>query len=633
MGRPSQQFPRHGRSARGWVGVFMLGLCLLVLRLPLAEAQPLHALCDMISLSVQQTESPALPDLCFVRDDDHVLTPQDVLSGRWPMQKRAADQLAFAQTQAAYWVYIPVHNADAQDRTWFLQLNYPLLDQVDFWVFDLGADDLQAAPKLLDFVRMGDAVRFDARPVKHRLFFLPLHLDPGQSLGIVLQVQSNGALNLPLSLTTARAALETTQTHSLGQGMFMGAMLLLAVFNLVLFVRLRIWQPFFNALYVLCAGLFITSMSGLTFQYLWPDFPWLANLSIPLTEVLAILSLLLFTRHFLDVNRQAWPRQAQAIRGLFYLGLVLLLACFWLPYALITKINTVFALSSMVLMFGISIRHALHGERMARLYLFSWLLFFAGFLLYGLAAFGLIPGFLAQERWMQIALGSQIFLLTYAEVMQLRELMDRALQIESAARSSLQQQVQLRTADLETTMGALEQANQQLLALSQRDALTGLLNRRGLDESLAQLLRQSERSADFRLVLVIFDLDHFKRVNDIHGHDAGDVALQWVAEVLRNLLRRQADVLGRFGGEEFVVLMPGTALDGAIALVDRLLDHIRRHQVTLPDGSQLQITLSAGLAAWQAGDTAQVLFRRADTYLYQAKARGRDCQVSAASSG
>ncbi|MFT0532572.1 diguanylate cyclase [Castellaniella hirudinis] len=598
--------------------------CWLALQGPAAQAQPLQALCDMVALPAPQAQTAPLPELCFVRDDAHALTPQDVLSGRWPMQKRAADQMTFVQTPAAYWVYVPMRNPGDQDQSWFLQLDYPLLDQVDFWVFDLGAGPPRAAPRLIDAVHMGDAQPFDARPVKHRLFFLPLHFGPGQAQGVVLRVQSSGALNLPLSLTTAQAGLERTQTYSLVQGMFIGAMLLLAVFNLTLFFRLRIWQPLFNALYVLCAGLFITSMAGLAFQYLWPGLPRLANLAIPLTEVLAILSLLLFTQHFLAVGRQSWPRQWRAFRGLYLLGLGLFLASFWLPYELSIKANTIYALSSMVLMFGISIRHARQGERMAHLYLLSWLVFFSGFLLYGLAAFGLIPGFVAQERWMQIGLGSQIFLLTYAEVMQLRQLMDRALQIESSARSSLQHQVQLRTADLETTMAALEQANQQLRALSQHDPLTGLLNRRGLDNALAQLLRQADGASGYQLVLVVFDLDHFKQVNDAYGHDMGDVALQWVAEVLRNLVRRQADVLGRFGGEEFVALLPGTTLDSAVQLVDGLLAHVRGHPVPLPDGRSLPLTLSAGLAVWQPEDTAQSLFRRADECLYRAKSGGRD---------
>lgn len=598
----------------------LLGLSLLFQCL-LAWPQPLQALCPTLDLSARQPDIPALPGVCFLQDNDRTLTPQDMLSGRWPIQRLNANQLSFTHTQVAYWVYVPVRNVDDADQAWLLQLDYPLLDEVDFWVYDLGSGGTPTAePQLLETVQMGDGRPFAVRPIHHRLSILPLNLKPDQSLGVVLRVQSNGAIHIPLSLHTTRSSLENTQTQSLGQGMFMGAMLLLAVFNLTLFVRLRILQPFFNAVYVLCAGLFITSMSGLSFQYLWPESPWLANVAIPVTEVLAILSLLLFTRHFLDVRTQTWPRQAQAIRILFVIGAVLLPLSFWLPYSLITRINTVYALSCMLVMFGISIRHALLREHSAVLYMVSWVVFFSGFLLYALAAFGMVSGFIAQERWMQIGLGSQIFLLTYAEVMQLRGILDRALRLESSVNTSLQQQVQTRTADLQATMGALQKANDQLRELSLRDPLTGLLNRRGLDESLGKMLRNQDQL----LALVIFDLDHFKLVNDHYGHDVGDEVLKWVAEVLSNLMRRRADVLARFGGEEFVVLLPDTSQEDVVGLVDRLLEHVRSHKVELAGNLRLSVTLSAGVAVRRPGDDALSLFRRADDCLYRSKDLGRD---------
>lgn len=603
-----------------WLGI------LLVLARPGSAAAALpDSGCPTLRLSVGQPDIPSLPGLCFLQDDQRVLGPDDVIGARRPMMRRDADELVFTHTGAAYWVYVPMKNPDSIQRAWFLQLDYPLLDEVDFWVYDL-EPRAGAAPVLLDTARMGDARPFDMRPVRHRLFLLPLDFRPGQSLGVVIRVRSSGAINIPLSLHTAQSALADTQDHSLAQGMFMGAMLMLALFNFILFLRLRTPQPFYNAVYILCGGLFLTSMSGLTFQYLWPGSPWLANVSVPVTEVLAILSLLLFTRHFLGIGPGRWPRQHQGIRGLFALGVLLLAASVLVPYAVIIKIDTLYALASMLLMFGIGVRHLRRGERAARWYVVSWLVFYAGFLFYGLAAFGYVPRFMAQERWMQAALGSQILLLTYAGVMQLRDLLDRALRIESTARSSLQHEVQSRTADLRATMGALERANERLRELTLLDPLTGLLNRRGLDESLDRLLDHAGPDGQ-GVVLAIFDLDHFKQVNDVHGHDVGDVVLKWVAEVLRNLLRRKSDVLARFGGEEFVVLLPGTGFQDAVSLVQRVLDHVRLHPVDLGGGG-LSVTLSAGVAAWRPPETAQSLFRRADAALYRAKAAGRDQLVA-----
>lgn len=610
----------------GWV-VVAIGLALCLPAAAWAAAGTAQTACPVFELSSDQEEVPSLPQVCFLRDEMHAFGPGEILGGGLPMERLDADQLVFQHNRSAYWVYVPLRNQERLGRVWYLQLDYPLLDEVDAWVYDLGAaDDPAALPVLLDSRRMGDARVFDARPVRHRLFLLPLEFGPRQSLAVVLRVHSSGAINIPLSLHSGASAIGWAQDHGLSQGMFLGALAMLALFNAALYLRLRVRQSLYNTAYIVCAGLFLTSMSGLSFQYLWPNWPWLANRSVPLTEVLAILSLLWFTRHFLGIEPARWLRQSRLIRILAGVGVVLFVASLIVPYAIIIKVDTVYALACMVAMFGLGLRHLRQGERAARWYGMSWLVFFAGYLLYGLAAFGYIPGFMAQERWMQIALGSQMFLLTYAEVMQLHDLMRRALEIEAGARSSLQHEVQARTADLRATMGALEQANRQLRALTLHDPLTGLLNRRGLDEAMAKLA--DTEGAAVRGTLIVFDLDHFKRVNDIHGHDAGDVALRWVAEVLLNLLRRRSDVLARFGGEEFVALLPATALDDAIILANGVLDHVRRHPIDLGGGVTIDLTLSAGAAQWRAGESPQSLFRRADENLYRAKAGGRDRLVA-----
>ncbi|MGB7399355.1 MAG: diguanylate cyclase [Castellaniella sp.] len=622
----------QGASLTTWPRVYFTGLLLAFSGLLVsgaALAQPLAAVCPIRNVSAVQPQIASLSQVCFAQDEKQALSPQDFLSGRWPIQRRDADQLVFTHTKTAYWVYVPLRNTDPVARSWFLQLDYPLLDNVDVWVYQLdpGSD---APPVLVGARQMGDARPFDARPVAHHLLMLPLDFLPGESLGVVIRVRSNGAINIPLSLYTAEAALAQTQDQSLALGMFIGAVLLLAMFNLTLFVRLKIPQPLFNALYIICVGLFLASMSGLSFQYLWPASPWLANVAVPVTEVLALLSLLLFTRCFLGVTaRSGW--QHYCIWGLAGIGLVLLVASFWVAYPVIIKVNTAYALVSMLAMLGVGVAQARLGHQDARWYVASWLVLYAGFLFYGLAVFGYMPGFMAQQRWVQIAAGSQVFLLTYAEVIQLRGLLDHALKIESSARSSLQQEVQSRTADLRSTMVALQQANRQLRELARIDPLTGLLNRRGLDESLDELLSHVKPTPEPQITFVVFDLDHFKRVNDQHGHDAGDEVLKWVAEVLRNLLRRQSDVLARFGGEEFVALLPHTTVSDAQALVMRVLAHVHAQTIALPNGATISLTLSAGLASWQPGDTAVSLFRRADESLYQAKAQGRNRLVIAPS--
>ncbi len=158
---------------------------------------------------------------------------------------------------------------------------------------------------------------------------------------------------------------------------------------------------------------------------------------------------------------------------------------------------------------------------------------------------------------------------------------------------------------------------------SDHDALTGLLGRRPMAERLdAELLRQRQRGGCFALLSV--DIDHFKRINDAHGHAVGDAVLQRVAHTLQ-ATARSGDSVARMGGEEFCVLLPGADLYSAERVAMRMLNAVRSlHHPELAAGSG--VSISVGLAvAGQPGEASQSLQRRLDQALYLAKAAGRDC--------
>jgi diguanylate cyclase (GGDEF)-like protein/PAS domain S-box-containing protein len=173
-----------------------------------------------------------------------------------------------------------------------------------------------------------------------------------------------------------------------------------------------------------------------------------------------------------------------------------------------------------------------------------------------------------------------------------------------------------------TELKGVESERENLLveveALARSDALTGLPNRRALDEQLPREMARARRTGS-RLCLAIVDLDHFKYYNDTHGHLAGDrmlrrCALAWDSEL------RGEDTVVRFGGEEFLVVLPDTTPEEGVEIVERL-------RAAMP-GSQ---TCSAGLASWDLAETADDLIGRADSALYQAKASGRDRLVQSPS--
>jgi diguanylate cyclase (GGDEF)-like protein len=155
------------------------------------------------------------------------------------------------------------------------------------------------------------------------------------------------------------------------------------------------------------------------------------------------------------------------------------------------------------------------------------------------------------------------------------------------------------------------------------DALTGLNNRRWLDEMVPRQLKRS-RFQQRPLTLIMLDVDHFKRFNDDHGHQAGDFVLFAVAQILRSRLR-PTDLLGRYGGEEFTIVLPDTNAIGAVIAAERVRRSVEETELVLPDGRPLpRVTVSLGIAAADSDTTVSQLFERADRALYRAKQNGRN---------
>jgi diguanylate cyclase (GGDEF)-like protein len=175
----------------------------------------------------------------------------------------------------------------------------------------------------------------------------------------------------------------------------------------------------------------------------------------------------------------------------------------------------------------------------------------------------------------------------------------------------------------------LHAANKRLRALARTDELTDVRNRRGLRSALTREFRRAERYGG-KLTVLAFDVDRFKAVNDMYGHAVGDNVLFATAQALKRGVR-EVDVVGRVGGEEFVVLAPETPSHDAFALGERLRRAVSERVVTMPAGGEVRVTVSCGIATLSDvhARTPEELLGYADSALYRAKALGRDrCEVA-----
>jgi two-component system chemotaxis family response regulator WspR len=169
------------------------------------------------------------------------------------------------------------------------------------------------------------------------------------------------------------------------------------------------------------------------------------------------------------------------------------------------------------------------------------------------------------------------------------------------------------------------QSNLELQRLTTIDALTGLSNRRHFDEYLAAEWKRAMRTQE-PLSLLMIDVDYFKDYNDSYGHLAGDMVLRGVAEAIQRSCRRQTDFAARFGGEEFVVVLPDTDRRIAETVAERLRMVVAEEPIRIAQSSvELSITISIGLVVTEdARESSASLLRRADEALYAAKGRGRN---------
>jgi diguanylate cyclase len=234
----------------------------------------------------------------------------------------------------------------------------------------------------------------------------------------------------------------------------------------------------------------------------------------------------------------------------------------------------------------------------------------------GAALFGLVMGLMAWQAPLRHPRAVELahFLMLTAMLMAIAAIAHRLEQLRSRLKHQRQE---------------LEEALVRIEFLATMDELTGLANRRQLTGAMDHEARRADRTGACFCVAIL-DLDHFKRVNDLHGHAAGDAALRHFAQSSARIVRA-TDLLGRWGGEEFLLLMPDSALPSAVEGVQRL----RRALEKLPvqhEQVNLRLTLSAGVAQYRPGESVQQTIERADAAMYRAKLSGRnrvECEASA----
>ncbi len=597
--------------------------------LPQANADP-------VTLNTQFRQTNLGPMVQLMAESTEPLTLEQARAlpdSNWAQTSAEVPSLGFTNT--VYWVRVTLFNSNPNDVNLLLALEHPPLDHIEF--YQLYGD------RVVNQTLTGDSLPFIQRPLLHRNFLFPIHIDERHQTQIYLRVFSSSAIQLPLKLYDPAYYFAADQLYLLFQGAYGGLLLAAMLYCLVMLVASRDKIYISYIFYILGFDLAYLSLNGLGYQYLWPAWPRLNQCAVPFWVGFTALFASLLTSQLFNCRRH-FPLWHRGLIRLGACGFGLLIGSLFIPDLLALELSVALALClcfSLVVVSGI-LWHK-YQQQDAFIFNLAWILLLAGIGFFALNRLGLIPRNALMDSAAQITSALQIILLTYVMAQRLtrdyktryeaeidaRTNNQRHFQAEHQHALELAKAVEEKTAALHDALFQVSKLNMDLARTSITDALTGLYNRRHFDTLLNTELKRAAREGR-PISLILMDADHFKQVNDTYGHQVGDECLQQLATVITQALRKPPDHAFRYGGEELAILLPGTDLAGAIVVAEKVREMVDAAEFKFTD-CILKLTLSLGVSSLEPDlDTlGSALFDPADQALYAAKHKGRNCVVAA----
>ncbi|MFB9069128.1 sensor domain-containing diguanylate cyclase [Pseudofulvimonas gallinarii] len=522
----------------------------------------------------------------------------------------------FGFRRGAFWFHVRIVNGDPMEPRWLLVQEYPLSDHIDIYVRPTGGYWVHQAS--------GDQLPFRNRAIRYRHPNFRIDLPHGEPVDLLVRVQSESSMQVPLRLFTQAAFTEQARDAQLGIGLYYGVLLALFFYNLILWASLRDASYFWYMFHIAGFGMVLFCLNGLAFEYLWPNSTWLQDRCVPVSICIAQVGMQQFTRDFLGL-RNLWRSGDRLCQGMIVFFVLWGIASLFIPYRIATPVASAGVLPSVALIVAVSLVANRRGYEPARMFLFAWFMFLAGTTAFTLVAFGILPKLFFTEYGVQIGSALEMILLSFALAYRYAALRNENERIVKDANEQLEIKVEERTAELSRALDQLASANTRLQESNQRDSLTGIYNRHYFHELLERQLYDAREDLQHLAVLMI-DLDHFKRINDTYGHLVGDECLRAAAARMSAVVAAHGGVLARFGGEEFVAALPGLDAAQAVAVAEEVRASVAAEPVAA--GADLvKVTVSIGVHALDAYRIAgpDDALRRADEALYSAKSGGRNC--------
>ena len=540
-----------------------------------------------LQLQAQQPAAGLWQALQMLPDPEQRYTAQDLLQGGPAFGPMSPTQGTLDVRAEPVWLRIPLELAASAPGRWVLDIDYAPLQRIDLVLASGGRIVQQAA--------LGSHVPFAQRPLPTRSHAVELDLQPGVAYELLLRVQTQGAMVLPLRLSPPAMHAEHALREQMLQGLLTGLALCLWIYSLAQWINQR--EVLFLQYTLLISGslLFSLHFFGVGAQYLWVGLPWFEQHASGMSALMATCGSFLFIGQALAAGNPR-NRLMRAMRwgaaGTALLALAFALDLF--DTRVLAAIVSVLGLVPALMGIPGAVARMRQGDAVGGTLLLAWLVYFVA----TATVIGVIRGWVPVNFWTlhSFQFGATLDMLLFMRVLGLRS---KALRL--AAENARTERDTLHW-------------------LAHTDPLTNLPNRRGMQEALSNALRLC--CHEQQLAVYLLDLDGFKPVNDEHGHDVGDELLVAVARRLQGHVRA-TDLVARLGGDEFVVV--ASALESpaqAHDLANKLLDAFHAPFTLSSTKVQVGLTIGYALAPLDAYDATSLL-KLADAAMYQGKQNGK----------
>ena len=558
-----------------------------------------------------------VPEVSYFLDEQGSYSLEDVATRSFEKVREYPPQ--FGYTDAAVWLNFRYSNPG--DAVW-LSINYPMLDDVQVFILDEHQNLLSAYP-------LGDRLSFVERVLLRPEFTVPLPSSVSSG-SVYLRVQSGSSLEVPMTISEDAVLRQTMENSAWIQGLFFGAVVMLGLYHALIFLSSGDRSYLYFSGLSLAMALIQATLWGRSYQFLWPESPVWNNIAVStLINTSNVFGALYISKVVKICESHRWIYLAAM--ALAATSTVMVVLSLNMPYAEVIYPTLLLSMMTFLVCATMVVVRMRRGYPPAFAVFVAGLMYTLGSASYILGKLGVFNNSLLLDN--ALALGQLLQVLLFAFALSVRMAMEKELR-ERAQRDTAHAQALLLETEREQNMRLdqevkartqeLREANARLEKISTTDSLTGLYNRRHFDEVLEREYDRGAREGK-SLSLIMLDLDYFKNLNDSQGHAFGDEALRQTALRIQDVLNRPADMAFRYGGEEFVILLPDTEASAAHILARQIWTAMRSEPIVMKDQT-VRLTISIGIAATMPDkdNSYYTLLKRADEKLYQAKNEGRD---------